>query len=309
VATANEKEITVIKYILFLITLCSLASCTSTAPPPGPPAPPPMPKCEAPITTGWHKECGRVAGISGAFYAVHQTKPAEPVMTVFWWYGLLERDGIGKKQFLTQAELEALFAPYPSVRLIQISFSDQVYLFTDYPQRNAIPVEATMENWDLKILPFLQSGYTMPKPWVSMGHSMGGVNTITMCMLRPELWHRCVATSPALIDTDPWDMHVGTDNWYPARWIVQSQMGLPLERAKALWADRNPYAMLKRAKTLPPMFVSACKEMQTNLHAATQHWVRQAQAQQLPVEFLMMPDGCQHTDRPSAAVLKFVMRQ
>jgi hypothetical protein len=280
------------KFLIILIALTTLVGCSvlGTKPDPG-------------VKLTWKKVSTPVPGVPGLSIDIWENQPgAKAELTVWYFWGLFEN------KTTDQAELESRFADYPPMKMVMPAFKDNVWLFTRYPNRAASeePQAATLENFD-RMFKYITDTYALPGKPIVMGHSMGGVNTATLCSTRHWLWKACVMTYPALVNTDPWQAFP----WRPARFIVQSQLpGKPnLQLAKAIWKRDNPYAMLKEASAaLPPIFIAGCSTDMFQLFEATAAYAKQAQAQDNQVTWLPLYKNCDHLNPPAEPVRQFVLK-
>jgi pimeloyl-ACP methyl ester carboxylesterase len=185
---------------------------------------------------------------------------------------------------------------------VLISFEKPVWLLTKYAGKVSPPKDATLQNFKDVIVPFLENKFKLPKPYIARGHSMGGANVANLCS-GLDIFSACIMTNPALLNTDPWDGMPGPQNWFPARFIVQSQLPADVDLAKKIWFEESFIANVKNAKALPKTFVASCKADNVfNLHAATVAWVNTAKAKGFDVTFVQLGKNCDHLEIPEKKV-------
>lgn len=252
----------------------------------------------------WETSCGDIADVRGARYCFYKTGP-DPQYTIWFFHGAGDSERVFQTSPFNQRSYIELEQDLPSVNIATISYGP-IWRMTDNADRRLRPVDATVDTFRKKIVRFIDNGFRPAHPYVAMGHSQGGANVATLCAALPHMWSKCVLLNPMLLDCNPFDS-----------WPVCPTISSPLAalapnvliRANYFaseWRKTQPLVLLKKAKTLPPSFVTACSADEFGLFTGPKAWSGQANQLWSNSRWVPGPTGCDHFQWPARAVLEFL---
>lgn len=254
--------------------------------------------------TTWSNSCGVIPGVAGSTYCVYQNSPT-PQSTIWFFHGLGDSPQAFRDSGLGRESFQALLKGLPPTKIIAVSLGES-WLLTLYPERTFAPVNSTVDTFVKQMLPFGEKNLGAVKPYVLMGHSMGGFNAATLCASNPDLWSKCVLLNPMLPSCDPWippSQALASTGCNPAAgFIIRDHF------TESGWNATQPLALLKFTKRLPKSFVTACAMDSFGLFDGPKAWSDQARAQGLDSVFNPVQSGCDHTHWPTDAVLTFLRK-
>lgn len=148
------------------------------------------------------------------------------------------------------------------------------------------------------------AGQKLPQPIVGFGMSMGGHNILKIAVQDPTLFSKIVLLNPMILGPEQWTGEFALDFSKP---LGELDAGLMPGNhyTKEEWAYENPITELTQALSLPPVFVTACKQDQFKLGPPTERWVRTAREYGFNVVFNYV-SNCKHTEPVFDGVKEFL---
>lgn len=250
------------------------------------------------VADGWTgRDCGVV---SGAEYCVYETAP-NPQQTVFFFHGLLDDVRVLERSLNDESRLGTIFNGLGPIRVVVVSFGLS-WMITPYSDRSIGPEQATIANFKNNILPHLEKTYNLPKPFKAVGRSMGGSNLSVICAALPELFERCALLNPMLVsdNVDPWLPFWLNKDWRPSFIIINNYEDL------ARWQANRPSAVMRSARAMPPVYVTACKNDDFGLYEGPIEWAEMARKKGVKVTLELVENDCDHYKWPAEGVRRFL---
>ncbi len=263
-------------------------------------SPTPQPRA---VITPWKSVCGDITGVAGATYCAYTNSPT-PQQTIWFFHGLADSPSVftealqGTSVLISRDSYLELLQNLPAVKIVAISYGLS-WLLNLNPVRTQDPVNATVDVFTSQIMPFIEKTLQPPRPYLAMGHSMGGFNTATLCAALPDMWSKCVLLNAMIPETT---CNPFLDNFCNAGpgMVVRGNF------TAADWDAYSPFALLKKAKKLPKSFVTACAKDDFGLFAGPQAWSTQASAGGFDSTFYPVMTGCDHVHWPAKKVIEFM---
>lgn len=206
----------------------------------------------------------------------------------------------------------------PSVNIVVISYG-HLWLLTNYPGREKDPANATVDIFKSRIVPFIESKHNPAKPYVVMGHSMGGFNAATLCAAQPDMWSKCVLVNPLLPSWDPFqktlldEFHVENPfsflNCLADLQQLLRCLGRELIKANFSeedWRTTKPMVLLNKTTGLRKAFVTACKGDVLVDFDGSKQWAELAKSKNADSTWEPGMAGCNHFHWPYQRVLHFL---
>ncbi len=258
----------------------------------------------APVTSKiqnrWSSTCGAVTGVTGANYCFYKNDP-NPKSTIYFFHGIsdseksLQVNGNHSKGEDSYADFLNGLGP---VNIVVVSFGSS-WLLIDELKHTIGPADATVSVFKNKIMPFIDSKFRPVKPYVAVGHSMGGYNASVMCAAAPGLFSKCVLLN-AMIPGPACDPFVANNCNGGPSFVIKTQMTQPQ------WAKSAPFVLEKVAKPLAPSYASACSTDMWGLFEGPKNWVAVATGRNYRSVFDPAPAPCDHDHWPNNHVLEFL---
>jgi pimeloyl-ACP methyl ester carboxylesterase len=252
-------------------------------------------------------ECGAIKAVAGAKYCYHKLG-ANPQYTIWFFHGFgdsewVPKDPIFNDSLFNQDSYKGFQAGLPSVNIVLISYG-RSWLLTNYPGRKKDPVNATVETFKSKIVPFIESKYGLARPYVVIGQSMGGFSAATLCAAQPAMWSKCVLVNPMLLSCDPYDfLHCALRNPQD----FGTSLLITLNFSEKGWRETQPMALLKKTTSLPQAFVTACKKDDFVEFEGPEEWVNLAKGKNADSRWEpVVTPTCDHFHWPYQRVLDFL---
>lgn len=250
------------------------------------------------IADGWTgRDCGT---ISGAEYCVYETAP-NPRQTIFFFHGFLDDVRVLERSLADESRLDVILNGLGPIRVVVVSFGLS-WLITPYSDRLVGPRDATIANFKENILPYLEKTYRLPKPFKAVGRSMGGSNVAVICAALPDLFERCALLNPMLVSdqVDPWLPIWRNKDWRPSFIIIRNYEDL------ARWRENRPSSLMLSARSMPPVYVTACKNDDFGLYEGPKEWAELAQKKGINVTLELVENDCDHYNWPAEKVREFL---
>lgn len=262
----------------------------------------------------WQTQCSfvpfQVAG-PGVSYCISQTG-ANPVRTIWYLHGLMSSE----KYFLSPGVLldksandfgAAISADKDAAWVVSISFGPGWEL-TDYPNRHLIPANATIDNFKTFIT-WIEDVYKVRRPYAVMGVSEGGANTSVVAAIikKPDgtpFFDKAVMIDAMIEKCDIYAL------WGPGV-CPFTVLGPTLVNQgnypdSATWNVGSPFARLKNAIAMPPLYVVDCPKDEWGLSPMDKLYAADAKAKGFQVVQDTTPLPCKHAVYNSRPILDFL---
>jgi len=241
--------------------------------------------------------------VAGARYCYHKLG-TNPQYTIWFFHGFGDSEQVPEDSIFNQDSYKGFETGLPSVNIVLISYG-RSWLLTNYPGRKERPVNATVDIFKSKIVPFIESKYGLARPYVAMGQSMGGFSAATLCAAQPAMWSKCVLVNPMLLSCDPYDFsHCAFRN--PKDFGASLMIRVNFNEKKD-WEETQPMVLLKKTTSLPKAFVTACKNDDFVEFEGPEEWVNLAKSKNADSKWdPVMTAACDHFHWPYERVLDFL---
>ena len=275
---------------------------------PGGTLPTTPPTTTPPGANGWGKTCGSIPGVMGksmfgpqsAKYCVYSNS-SKPKNTIWFFHGLGDNENTFDTAEQSSVSYAELLAGLPNdTQIVLISYGSS-WLLTRYPGRTLEPVDSQVSVFETKIVPFIEGQFKMTRPYVAMGHSMGGFNTATLCSSLPTLWSKCVLLNAMLPSCDPFAGSGGFGFCHPGPSMVIDD-----HFTASGYATTQPTVLLNSVASMPKSFVTVCKNDQFGLFDGPQAWSTAARARGFDSVFYPVMSNCDHSLWPANEVIDFL---
>jgi pimeloyl-ACP methyl ester carboxylesterase len=260
-------------------------------------------------------ECGAIEGVDGAQYCYHKLGAA-PQYTIWFFHGYGDSERGPENSFFAQESYKAFVAGLPPVNLVLISFGSS-WLLTAYPEREKDPVNATVDTFKTRVVPYIERKYGLARPYVVMGQSMGGFSAATLCAAAPAMWSKCVLVNPMLPSCDPFrdcapkglvPVLPGCDFFDIFKCNFKKVGAGLLIRANFSeegWRQTRPMVLLQRSTRLPKVYMTACKGDKIIEFNGPEEWINLARSKNADSRWDPMTT-CSHFEWPYQHVLDFL---
>ena len=276
-------------------SLPSLPTPTPTPASTPAPTPTPTPAPGAPAKNTWTSSCGNIPGVTGGKYCIYDNS-SNPQSTIWFFHGLQDSESVLQDPAATSPSYQTLMDYLPPTRIVQMSLGTS-WLLTQYAGRTLPPLNSTMEMFSTQAVPFFES-LGLPKPYIAMGHSMGGFNTSSLCATFPDMWSKCVLINAMLPSCDPFSP-------FP---MCNPMPGMIVDDhfTQAAWNSTQPMVLLSNTAKLPKSYVTACALDEFGLYNGPKAWADAGKARGFNVTWSGVATGCDHSNFPAQEIVDFV---
>lgn len=224
------------------------------------------------------KKCGR--------YYCYYSSGANPTKTLIYFPGLLDGKKSLESGIFDTADVNDLIQALSPVKVLVISkatLQEPAWFVKD---KNEIK----------NLITSLEKQFQLPKPFLAVGHSMGGANLGTLAAMNPALFNKIALVSPMIIPSgeDPFTKFSG-----PALLIKNNY-------TKAEWMTLKPQTLVINSHTYPSTLVTACKKDLFGLYPGAVSFYGVVKAKLYTVSFFDQLDGCSHVSFPTKQIVEFL---
>lgn len=149
----------------------------------------------------------------------------------------------------------------------------------------------------LSIVNSASKSYAPKRPFLCVGHSMGGFNLLELALLNPDFCDKVVLVNPLIIKSsiDPFGFNLDG-----AALLIASNF------SKKEWARLNPQVLVTKATKSPKIMFSSCKTDIFKFQPATIEVFTAMKQKGFDVEFVDQGPSCDHTTFPLEPIYNFL---
>lgn len=281
---------------------------------------------------GWTIESYELSSVADGKYTIYSK--GNPTYALWYFAGLGCNDkilkGTGCPYIAQEGTSEiALMESLNNVVVISVSFGE-AWLADPLPPKTMANVDATVPNFQTKILPEIEKRHTagskdcvssktkicdLKKPYKAIGHSMGGFNAAQLCMAG-DIFDRCALVHPMFIKEDPylksWTQCLSLQSLLESGDILAGHPEclagpafISQEFPKEKWPKVDPIYSVKLAAKMPPTKVFVNNHDDFNLIAGPKEFARNGQLAGLPITIVTYDEG-NHYVYPSKAIVDYL---
>jgi len=282
------------KWILVAAAV-ALSSCSLTQKKEEAAAPPPA------HLAGYAYECHKLESVKDGSYCIH-TK-GTPTRTLWYFHGagcnqdvlqdtttcIPGKEGSSEKEFMSRLQ---------NVAVITVSFGP-IWLADPIEPKTMADKDATVEKFVKRIVPELEQKHRLAKPYMALGHSMGGFNAAEISLSEPELFERVVLMHPMFPTCDLFSGEIINEDCWPDHMVKA-------EFPKKKWPQVNPLERVKTAPRIPPTWVQVCGTDEFDLVDGPLAYADTAMRRGFAVYSEHKTSGCNHFEWNVSSALEFL---
>jgi len=206
--------------------------------------------------------------------------------TVIFFPGLLDTKKALEKSFFDNSDVVVLAEKLKSGAVLIISKA--TILSPAWFLKSPSDIEKTILA--------LEVANKLKRPFLCVGHSMGGFNLLELVSQVPKLCQKVVLVNPMLLasEVDPFKLKDGVS------YIIEQNY------SKKEWLKLKPQILLEKAKEMPPVLFSSCKKDIFKLQPGAQSAYGVMIVKGFISEFVDQGPDCDHTTFPENTIYEFL---